>query len=205
MNKSNVFGKKTVMTALFAALISAGCFIQMPLPGGVPLTIQDMMALLSGMLLGPVYGTAAVLIFLALGSFGLPVFTGKGGIQIILHGFTGGFLVGYLAGALTAGLIIRFTVGRKRSGPPAVPDSDQAPAVESNIFEWLWLIIAALAANIVLFALGIVRFHSLLPEKTLAQVFAVTLLPFIPGNLIKQCIMVILTKKLRPVLLNYLE
>ena len=40
--------KATIMVALFAALTSAGCFIQIPLPGGVPIVIQDMMAMLSG-------------------------------------------------------------------------------------------------------------------------------------------------------------
>lgn len=202
MNKSNAFGKKTVMTALFAALISAGCFIHLPLPGGVPLTIQDMMALLSGMLLGPIYGTAAVFIFLVLGSFGLPIFTGKGGIQIILKGFTGGFLIGYMLGALTAGLIIYLTLDRTKKIQQE--NTSAAPATKSKIMEWVWLIVAAFSANIVLFALGIARFHYLLPEKTMSQVLAVTLIPFIPGNLIKQCIMVILTKKIRPILLNYL-
>lgn len=202
MNKSNAFGKKTVMTALFAALISAGCFIHLPLPGGVPLTIQDMMALLSGMLLGPIYGTAAVFIFLVLGSFGLPIFTSKGGIQIILKGFTGGFLIGYMLGALTAGLIIYLTLDRTKKIQQE--NTSGAPATKSKIMEWVWLIVAAFSANIVLFALGIARFHYLLPEKTMSQVLAVTLIPFIPGNLIKQCIMVILTKKIRPILLNYL-
>ena len=65
-NSSYSIGKKTVMTALFAALISAGCFIHIPLPGGVPITVQDMMAMLSGLLLGPLYGSASVLIFLIL-------------------------------------------------------------------------------------------------------------------------------------------
>ncbi|MBR5017679.1 MAG: biotin transporter BioY, partial [Spirochaetia bacterium] len=95
-----------VLTALFASLISAGCFIQIPLPGGVPVAIQDMLAMLSGMILGPLYGASAVLIFLVLGCIGLPVFTGKAGVQVILAGPTGGFLIGYLLGALAAGLVL---------------------------------------------------------------------------------------------------
>ena len=30
-----------ILSALFAALICAGCFIQIPLPGGVPVVLQD--------------------------------------------------------------------------------------------------------------------------------------------------------------------
>ena len=38
---------QAVLSALFAALISAGAFIQIPMPSGVPVVIQDMTALLS--------------------------------------------------------------------------------------------------------------------------------------------------------------
>ena len=95
----------TILAALFAALISAGCFIQIPLPGGIPIILQDMLAMLSGMLLGPLYGSIAVFVFLVLGSIGLPVFSGKAGLQVITAGPTGGFLIGYLLGALAAGLL----------------------------------------------------------------------------------------------------
>ena len=57
-------GAGLILTSLFAALICAGCFIQIPLPGGIPIVIQDMMAFLSGLLLGPILGSAAVLIFI---------------------------------------------------------------------------------------------------------------------------------------------
>src|SRR5574344_596437 len=99
-NKKKLTG--VVFTALFAALIAAGVFIQIPLPGGVPITVQDMMALLSGLMLGPIYGTLAVAVFLLLGIIGLPVFTGKAGIQVLIAGPTGGFLWGYLFAAFAA-------------------------------------------------------------------------------------------------------
>lgn len=70
-------GMGVILAALFAALTAAGCFIQIPLPGGIPIVLQDMMAMLSGMLLGPLYGTIAVFVFLVLGCIGLPVFSGK--------------------------------------------------------------------------------------------------------------------------------
>ena len=60
--------KGLVLSALFAALISAGSFLIIPLPGGIPIVLQDMMAMLSGLILGPVYGAIAVAVFLLLGS-----------------------------------------------------------------------------------------------------------------------------------------
>lgn len=210
-NSSSSIGKKTVITALFAALISAGYFINIPLIGGVPVTVQDMMAMLSGLLLGPLYGSAAVLIFLILGSIGLPVFSGKGGINIILNGPTGGFLAGYLFGALIGGLIIYFGLGkyRKRKESSVSENSENAEinkncSPKKDIYEVLIILSAALTATVIVFALGIIRFHLLLPNKTFREVLLITLVPFIPGNIIKIVIMTILTKKLRPVLLNYI-
>ncbi|MGP1459791.1 MAG: biotin transporter BioY [Treponema sp.] len=208
-NNSTSIGKRTVITALFAALISAGCFIHIPLPGGVPITVQDMMALLSGLLLGPLYGTAAVLIFLVLGSIGLPVFSGKGGVNIILNGPTGGFLAGYLFGALAAGLIMYFALdmrAKKRAAPSSGAEGQNfAPAAKKAAAEVLIILAAALAATLILFALGIARFRVLLPNKTLREALFITLIPFIPGNLVKIAVMTLLTKKLRPVLRNYLS
>ena len=211
LNSSSSIGKKTVITALFAALISAGYFINIPLIGGVPVTVQDMMAMLSGLLLGPLYGSAAVLIFLILGSIGLPVFSGKGGINIILNGPTGGFLAGYLFGALIGGLIIYFGLEkyRKRKESSVSENSENAEinknySPKKDIYEVLIILSAALAATVIVFALGIIRFHLLLPNKTFREVLLITLVPFIPGNKIKIVIMTILTKKLRPVLLNYI-
>lgn len=179
-----------VLTALFAALISAGCFIQIPLPGGVPVAIQDMLAMLSGMILGPIYGACAVVIFLVLGCIGLPVFTGKAGVQVILGGPTGGFLAGYLLGALAAGIVLA----------ALLPSGKKHTAAASYII----ITIAALVATFVLFACGIVRFMQL-TGYTFGKTMAAVLIPFIPGNIIKIILMVMLTKKFRPVVESYLR
>jgi biotin transport system substrate-specific component len=179
-----------VLTALFAALISAGCFIQIPLPGGVPVAIQDMLAMLSGMILGPLYGTAAVAVFLVLGCIGLPVFTGKAGVQVILAGPTGGFLIGYLLGALAAGILLTALLpfGRRHS----------------TAATYIVITMAALVATFVLFACGIVRFMQLTGYE-FGKTMAAVLIPFIPGNIVKLILMVMLTKKFRPVVNNYLK
>ena len=53
--------KKAVYVSLFSAFICVGAFIQIPLPLGVPVVIQDMMAILAGFLLGPIFGSLSVL------------------------------------------------------------------------------------------------------------------------------------------------
>lgn len=178
-----------VMTALFAAFICVGCFIQIPLPGGIPIVIQDMMAMLSGLILGPLYGTCAVLVFLIIGSIGLPVFSGKAGFQVIYSGPTGGFLIGYMAAAFVGGLILFFALPKNKEN--------------SKAKQWIFISIAALLATVTAFVFGILGFHRVLPNKTMKEVLAAVLIPFIPGNLVKLVVMVPVTYKLRKIISNF--
>jgi len=95
------------------ALVSFACFaiclsgrIAIPLwftP--VPLITQDMVILLSSILLGARRGSAATFAFLAQGALGMPVFAhGAGGFQHFF-GPTGGYLIGFLVASFVAGLI----------------------------------------------------------------------------------------------------
>jgi biotin transport system substrate-specific component len=94
------------LTALFAALIAAGTFMAIPLPfSPVPVVLQNLFALLAGLLLGPFRGGAAVGLYLVAGALGAPVFAGAAGGIVRMLGPTGGFLAGYLLTALSAGFI----------------------------------------------------------------------------------------------------
>ncbi|MBO4319402.1 MAG: biotin transporter BioY [Treponema sp.] len=180
--------KNLILSALFAALISVGCFIQIPLPGGIPIAIQDMMAMLSGLLLGPVFCSLSVVIFLVLGVIGLPVFTGKAGIQILLNGPTSGFLWGYLIAAIVGGLfLLIFLPGGKK---------------HSNVRQYVMITVAALLATVVLFACGIAG-GMIIMKMSFEKTLAAYLIPFIPGNIIKIILMVLLTKKIRPLIYGY--
>jgi biotin transport system substrate-specific component len=87
--------------------------ITIPLPGNpVPLTLQNFGVLLVGLLLGPRRAFAAMVLYLAEGAAGLPVFNpvGMGGIAQ-LFGPTGGYLMSYPFVAALAGFV--FDRGRK--------------------------------------------------------------------------------------------
>ncbi len=207
MDKSNYIGKRAILVALFAAFVCAGCFIQIPLAGGVPIVIQDMMAMLSGLILGPIYGSLSVFIFLVLGSFGLPVFSGKGGLDKILNGPTGGFLVGYMLAALAGGLIVHLLVKNPYKEVPAKNPMDVAStefSAKTNILNWIFFAVAAIIATVVCFALGIAGFCRVKPDLEMSKVLGYVLIPFIPGNIIKLVIMIPLAKKLYPIVKNYL-
>jgi biotin transport system substrate-specific component len=171
-----------VLAALFGALIAAGAFIAIPLPfSPVPVVLQNLFSLLAGLVLGPTLGAAAVGLYLLAGIIGAPVFAGAtGGIARAL-GPTGGFLLGYLFSAFTAGLI----AGRPRR--EAVP---------------LWRIILAVAAGLlIVYVPGLLRLRFALGSWAKALVSG--FLPFILGDAVKGVIAVLITPRLRRPLENY--
>src|SRR5690349_6049030 len=91
----------------FAAAVAAASQIAIPLPGTpVPVTLQPMLVILAGMLLGPAAGVASMVLYLAAGAAGLPVFTPMGAPGIArFFGPTGGYLLAYPAAAFVAGAI----------------------------------------------------------------------------------------------------
>ncbi len=85
-----------IKVALFAAIIAVSAQIFLPMPGGVPFTLQIYAVALTSYMLGRKNALIAVLIYLALGAVGAPVFSGlRGGVHILL-GLTGGFLIGFI-------------------------------------------------------------------------------------------------------------
>jgi biotin transport system substrate-specific component len=93
-----------VGASLFVALCAR---VTIPLPfTPVPLTVQNFAVLLVGLLLGSRRGFAALVLYLAEGAVGIPVFnpTGPGGIGQLL-GATGGYLMVYPLVAALAGFV----------------------------------------------------------------------------------------------------
>lgn len=91
--------KKTlilVRIALFSAILAILAQITIPLPTGVPITLQTFAAALCGYCLNAKQGCASVAVYLMLGAVGVPVFSGfQGGISRLI-GPTGGFLIGFI-------------------------------------------------------------------------------------------------------------
>lgn len=84
--------------ALFAVMIAVCSWISVP--ATVPFTMQTFGVFLAVGVLGGKRGTLAVLVYLLLGTVGLPVFAGFAGGVGCLLGTTGGYIVGFLCSAL---------------------------------------------------------------------------------------------------------
>jgi len=151
--------RMTVYCCLFAALIVVGTYIKIPI-GPVPIVLANFFVILAGALLGGVWGTASVGLFLFLGLIGLPVFSQGGGIAALV-GPTGGYLFGYLVAAFVAGIISE----RGRSRP--------------------LLDVAGLAAGaLAIYVLG-VPWLKLSLHLSWAKTLSVGVFPFLIGDAIK--------------------
>ena len=96
-----------VLVALFAAIIAVMSQISIPTPFGVPVSLQTFAVALCGYFLGAKKGMAALLVWMAIGAVGVPVFTGfKGGFAVLL-GLTGGFIYGFIPLVLLCGLELK--------------------------------------------------------------------------------------------------
>lgn len=191
---------KSILTvsfiALFAAIVCIGCFLRIPI-GPVPIVLQNGLCILTGALLGSYLGGAPTALFLLAGLIGLPVYSGGTSGVAVWAGPTGGFLPGYLIGAIVCG----FIAGR--------------PSVEEKKFNWkvlIRLIIAVLAGMVVLYIPGIMHFakwavgaNRVPAEKSaLAYTMGACVIPYIPGDLLKSVIAVIVALKVRPLIAQYL-
>lgn len=89
-------------------LIAASAWVEIRLPFSlVTVTGQSFAVLLVGALLGPWLGAAAVVMYLAQGAAGLPVFAGGAAGVAWIFGPTGGYLFGFIAAAWITGTLAR--------------------------------------------------------------------------------------------------
>ena len=137
---------KLTMCAMFAALIAAGAFIRIDIP--LPLytmhfTLQWFFVLMAGFLLGAQNGMLSVIVYLAIGLVGFPVFAAGGGPAYVLRpGF--GFLLGFVGAAWLIGYLTE-----KKTAVSAVQKKTG----------WKQLMIPAAAGLIVYYAVGAVYFY----------------------------------------------
>ena len=91
-----------ILVALGTALLTLSAKVNLPLPY-VPMTLQTLAVLVIGAAYGAGLGTATVVVYLAEGAMGLPVFAGPVGGLAPLFGPTAGYLFGFVAAAFVTG------------------------------------------------------------------------------------------------------
>lgn len=154
------------LIAVFAALIAACSLIAIPIGVvPVPITLQTFAVLLAGAVLGATRGFLAVLLYLAIGAIGLPVFAGGAAGLAPFAGPTVGFLVSFPFAAWLAGLLVSRLRTRSVGGRA------------------LLVFLVLLPSTALIYALGIPGM-TWLTSLTLGQAFVFNL-AFIPFDLVK--------------------
>jgi biotin transport system substrate-specific component len=131
----------------------------------VPLTLQTLAVILIGLTLGPSLAASAMLLYLAEGAMGLPVFSphGLGGTAQLL-GPTAGFLFSYPLAAAAAGGVVRIVrLGRS-----------QFPAA----------VLGGIVASVIIFCMG-AGWLAILLHLSSGAAWHMAVAPFLPGEVLK--------------------
>ena len=161
------------LIALFATLTTIGAYFQIPLLL-VPITLQTLFTYLSGTLLGGRRGALSQLIYVLMGTLGLPVYAGgKAGITH-LFGPTGGFLIGFIVGSYVIGVII------KNKETPGYID----------------FLLAIVFGTLIIYASGISVLYYFVRGSL--KVLISSIIPFLPGDGLKILLASYISYKCRP-------
>jgi biotin transport system substrate-specific component len=161
--------RKKMLVSLFASLLCVSSYIVLPI-GPVPVTLQVLFVLLAGAVLGAEMGALSVIIWILLGTFGLPVFAGGKAGPMVLLGPTGGYLLGFVTCAWIVGALTR---------------KESASKIRTGAAMLIGLAVA--------YIIGLTGFMAsfaffLQKPMTLQQGLTVAVFPFIPFDLVKVAI-----------------
>ncbi|MCC8135381.1 MAG: biotin transporter BioY [Ruminococcus sp.] len=178
MNSEKI--RNLILCAMFAALTAVGAFIKIPVPL-VPFTLQLTFTTLAGYILGAKNGMISVLIYIALGLIGIPVFTEGGGIGYVLKP-TFGYIIGFALGAFVTG-----TIARKNSRP-----------------SYPRLLAAGFAGLAVVYAMGILYYYLISrfylgADVTVRSVLLYCFVLVVPGDIALTFVAALAAKRIIPV------
>ena len=168
MQQAAVAAKKSKMSVrdicyagLFAAVIAVMAQISIPMPMGVPMTMQTFAITLAAVVLGSKLSTISSLIYIIMGAVGLPV----------LANFSGGFdkFVGPTGGFLLSFPLMAFIIGWG--------------AEHRKDFKGAY-VIALVVGTVVNYVVGVAMFV-VVAHSTVAVGITACVLPFIPTAIIK--------------------
>ena len=174
-----------IITALFTSLTVIGGIISIPI-GPVPITLQSLFVILSGLILGSKLGALSQIAYVILGLIGLPVFSGgMGGLGSVIRP-TFGFLIGYIVAAYLIGKITETNKSLSR------------------------IICSVVLGSLIIYVMGVPYFyfiftHFLGKSINFYAALKYACVPFIPGDIIKATIAITLAKQLIPKLSKYLN
>lgn len=161
--------------AMIAVITAVTCVLApMSLPiGPVPISLTNLVIYFGLYILGTKYETISYIVYLLIGLVGIPVFSGFTGGPAKLFGPTGGYLIGFIPLALLAGWFIQKFANK-----------------------WYLCLIGMILGTVVCYAIGTAWLAYQAHMGIKAALFA-GVIPFIPGDLIKMILAMIIGPKIR--------
>lgn len=171
--KNRTFIYDMVLISISAALITVCSWISISI-GPMPFTLQTMAIIAVLLATGGRRGTISILVYLALGSVGVPVFAGfKSGIMTFA-GPTGGFLIGFVFAALIYWLLESLIFKK---------------LMTNTVRIWIFGAVNAVIFEVVMYVIGVIWFMTVYAAQTgpvgLATVMSWCVLPFIIPDIVK--------------------
>ncbi len=181
IDHSTLIIRRTAAVVLGALVVAAAAQVSVPLPGTpVPMTLQPLAVLLVGGLLGAPLGALSMILYLAMGAAGLPVFTPT--VPLIgvarLFGPTGGYLLAYPVAAFAVGAVL--TPGWQPGVNPP----------------WLRTALGVVGGLVLIHIGGLAQLAILTGDISAAARFGTW--PFLLGDLLKLAVLVPVLTKLTP-------
>jgi len=179
--------RKLILSALFAALTAVLSQIVIPI-GPVPINFATFSVFCAGALLGAKFGAFSMILWVAIGVAGVPVFTMfRGGFGALL-GPTGGYIAGYIPAAFVIGLLVEY--GEKNAGERNTGES----LIKKKIVLYPLFMIAGM---FIYFILGTAWFMFSL-KTGFRESLMICVIPFLPGEFIKVICATALVIRIRP-------
>ncbi len=108
--------KDIALIGIFAAFLAVMSQISLPMPSGVPVTIQVFAVAIVGVILGAKRGVMAVIIYILIGAIGAPVFANfRGGLEVVA-GASGGYIIAWPVMTGLSGLMVKAKSSRAAVG-----------------------------------------------------------------------------------------
>src|SRR6266576_131183 len=200
-------GVRVLAVVLGAVLVALAAQVAVPLPGTpVPMTLQPMAVLLVGGLLGARLGALSMILYLAMGAAGLPVFTPTVPLVGVarLFGPTGGYLLAYPVAAWATGWFSDPARKRGENQDSWAPNRKQQvgsvsvnPGLAPGVREpWVRAALGVVAGLVLIHLGGLAQLAILTGNISAAARFGTV--PFLLGDLLKIALLVPVLTKLTP-------
>ncbi len=155
--------KELALGGMFAAVLAVISQLSVPMPTGVPITIQLFGVTLVGVALGWRLGLFATVTYILMGAVGLPVFSNFRGGLGVLTGVTGGYIWAWPCLTALSGI---------------------SPKTKSKAMDTALIILSSVLGVAIVETVGGLQWAALAGDKTVSAIFAYSMAAFVPKDIL---------------------